>query len=136
LNAFSSALGIACRSQDPAELHRIHYAYIDPWRVQIPGSDSNPRFVFKKVTTFFCSFYYVNKKHERRGAARTAAFAENTVAGCSDHMVRGWDGEFLAARPGLPHAALYESTVASLLDHWREWGGMRGTAAVEGALKL
>ena len=69
--------------------------------------------------------------------ARTAAFAENTVTGRSDHMVRGWDGEFLAARPGLPHAALYESTVASLLDHWREWDGMRGiVAAAEGAPKL
>ena len=60
---------------------------------------------------------------------RMAAFRDNPVTGRSDHMIRGWDGEFLEPKEGLPHSALYESSMASLLDHWSEWEGMVAVVA-------
>lgn len=63
---------------------------------------------------------YFRLVHEKR----MANHKDKTVTGRSDHMIRGWDGEFLEAEDGLPSSAVYETTVASLLDHWSEWDGM------------
>ena len=57
------------------------------------------------------------------------------MTGRSDHMVRGWNGEFLEAEDGLPPDAVYETTRMSLLDHWSEWDGMIETVK-EGQAKL
>ena len=77
-----------------------------------------------------CNIYF-RLVHERR----MAAHREKHVSGRSDHMVRGWDGEFLEAEDGLPPEAVYESTIASLLDHWSEWDGM-AAAVAEGKARM
>ena len=71
-----------------------------------------------------CNIYF-RLVHEKR----MANHKNKAVTGRSDHMIRGWDGEFLEPEDGLPPSAVYESTVASLLDPWTEWDGMTDTVA-------
>ena len=74
---------------------------------------------------------YFRLVHEKR----MINHKEKHVTGRSDHMVRGWNGEFLEAKDGLAPDAVYETTRMSLLDHWSEWDGMIETVK-EGQAKL